>query len=70
MASWRNGELDACIPEMICAVDNDSGQPITNPNTYVGQNVSIIILPAPKPFLSARGLEIFGPAYAGVDQTN
>ena len=66
MASWLDGHLDACIPELICAVDLDSGAPITNPNTVMGQNVAIIILPAPAPFLSPKGLSVFGPDYAGV----
>ena len=66
MAAWLNGKIDACIPDLICAVDLDTGHPVTNPNTYIGQRIAIIILPAPDPFRSEIGLEIFGPNYAGL----
>lgn len=67
MAAWHNGKLHATVPEMICLIDRDTHQPVTNPNYSEGQSVAVIILPAPKPFLSPRGLESFGPAYIGLD---
>lgn len=66
MAAWRDGELDACIPELICAIDLATGHPITNPNSVIGQQIAIVILPAPAPFLTETGLKIFGPKYAGL----
>jgi len=67
MAGWRNGALHATIPEIITVLDMDTGDVVTNPNAKVHQSVAVIILPAPKLFLTPKGLEIFGPSYAGLD---
>ena len=52
---------------MICLIDTQTGDPVTNPHAHEGQQVAVLILPAPAPFLTPRGLEVFGPAYAGLD---
>ncbi len=69
MIGWIDGQPVVTIPEIITVIDNDTGDIVTNPNVRVGQSVSILVLPAPDIFLSPRGLEIFGPRYAGLDQT-
>jgi hypothetical protein len=33
-----------------------------------GQNVAVIILPAPEAFTTEKGLQSFGPGYVGLDQ--
>lgn len=68
MIGWFNNTVHATIPDMICMIDTDTGEPVTNPNYHQGQNVAVVILPAPAPFTTAKGLAAFGPAYAGVDQ--
>lgn len=67
MAGWHNGILHATIPEMICLIDRDTSEPVTNPNYVNGQSVAVIILPAPEPFLNPKGLASFGPEYLGLD---
>ena len=67
LLGWKNGEVHATIPDLICLIDTKSGAPITNPNYYEGQQVAVIILPAPEAFTSPKGLEAFGPRYAGLD---
>ncbi len=67
MAAWRNGEVHATVPDLICLIDTKTGQPITNPDYQSGQSVAVVILPAPDAFRSERGLATFGPSYAGVD---
>ncbi|XPF95187.1 DUF917 domain-containing protein [Colwellia sp. RE-S-Sl-9] len=66
MLARKNGVIDVTIPELICCIDLDKGEPITNPNHLVGMNVAVIILPAPKEFLTEKGLKAFGPAYLGL----
>ena len=68
MIGWLNDAVHATIPDMICLIDTDTGEPVTNPNYHEGQNVAVVILPAPAPFTTAKGLAAFGPAYAGLDQ--
>jgi DUF917 family protein len=62
-----DGEVYATIPDLICCIDMQSGNPITNPNLQNDMQIAVIILPAPKEFTSEKGLSIFGPRYAGVD---
>lgn len=66
MAAWKDGVLDATIPDLICMIDTATGAPVTNPNYYNGQEVAILLLPAPAAFRTQKGLDVFGPAYAGV----
>jgi DUF917 family protein len=68
MVGWLNEKVHATIPDMICMIDTDTGEPVTNPNYHEGQNVAVVILPAPAPFTTAKGLAAFGPAYVGLDQ--
>ena len=44
----------------------DNQVAITTPNHHIGLNVAIVILPAPKEFVTERGLQAFGPAYVGL----
>ncbi len=67
LVAWRDGRVHATIPDLICLFDTETGQPVQNPHYRKGQSVSVVILPAPEAFLTPRGLEVFGPAYAGVD---
>jgi DUF917 family protein len=66
LVARRNGEVEVTIPDLICCIDLDSGEPVTNPNHALGRNVAIVILPAPKEFLTERGLQAFGPSYVGL----
>lgn len=68
MVGWWNEDVHATIPDMICMIDTDTGEPVTNPNYFAGQNVAVVILPAPAPFTTPKGLAAFGPAYAGLNQ--
>lgn len=65
MISWLNNKVHATIPDLICLVDTDTDEPVTNPNHRKGMNVAVIILPAPDDFISEKGLKIFGPEYLG-----
>ena len=67
MAAWRDGILDIVIPDLICAIDINTGAPVTNPNTHIGQHIAIVKLPAPAQFKTQKGLQIFGPNYIGLE---
>ena len=68
MIGWINGVPAVSIPEIITPMDRQTGDVVTNPNTYSGQLVSVLVLPAPGAFLTAQGLDLFGPRYAGLDE--
>mmetsp|Transcript_3460 Transcript_3460/g.12476 ORF Transcript_3460/g.12476 Transcript_3460/m.12476 type:complete len:378 (-) Transcript_3460:40-1173(-) len=66
LVGWKNGEVQATIPDLICVLDTDTGMPVTNPNYYQGQHVAVVLLPSPAIFTTAKGLAAFGPRYAGL----
>ena len=66
LIGWMNDNVHTTIPDLICLIDTDNGMPITNPNYFTGQNIAVVILPAPDAFTTPKGLEAFGPAYVGV----
>ncbi len=68
LVSWLDDEVHATIPDLICLFDSDTGQPVQNPDYRTGQSVAVVVLPAPAPFLTEKGLACFGPAYVGLDQ--
>jgi len=67
MACWVDGTVYATVPDLICLFDRATGMQIPNPDCAQGQEVSVVLLPSPDVFRTERGLQIFGPAYAGVD---
>ena len=68
MASWRDGVVDVTVPDLICVFNDDSNEPNLNPYFSTGMKASVIGLPAPAQWRTERGLQIFGPHYAGLVQ--
>ena len=54
-------------PELICVLDSDTGEAIGTETMRYGQRVTVIVLPAPKIFLTPRGLDHVGPRAFGYD---
>lgn len=67
LAAWRDNDIAVTIPDLICLLDTDSGEPVTNPHAFAGQNVAVVLLPAPDAFKTEKALSVFGPAYVGLD---
>lgn len=66
MAGWIDGAVHATVPDLICLFDEKTGYPVANPDVLRGQEVCVVLLPAPEALLSAASLRVFGPEYAGV----
>ena len=66
LISWRNGEVDVTIPDLISVLTLD-GAPVTNPNIQEGKEYAVIGFPAPEIWRTPKGLEVFGPKYLGLD---
>lgn len=65
--SWRDGKVDVTVPDLICLFNDETLEPNLNPYFYEGMRVSVIGLPAPEPWRTPRGLELFGPKHFGFD---
>jgi hypothetical protein len=65
--SWKDGRIDVTVPDLICIINEESREPLTNPNYKTRLKVSVFGLPAPKEWRSKEGIEIFGPGHFGHD---
>lgn len=66
-AAWRDGEVVATTPDIICTLDSESGEAVGTEMLRYGQRISVIALPAPEPFLTPKGLATVGPRAFGYD---
>lgn len=66
IASYLDGKLDVTVPDLICMIDQN-GDPMTTPDFEVGDEMNVIVLPAPEIWTCETGLEIFGPRHFGID---
>ena len=66
-AGWRDGEVMATTPDIICTMDSESGEAIGTEMLRYGQRISVIALPAPELFLTPKGLATVGPRAFGYD---
>lgn len=65
--AWKNGEYHATVPDLICIIDENTKEPVLNPNYSNGMEVTIFALPAAAEWTSDKGLETFGPKSFGHD---
>ncbi len=65
--AWRDEEIDVTVPDLICVIDDDTGEPLMNPSYRLGSRVSVVALPAPRQWRTTRGLEVLGPRHFGFD---
>ena len=58
----------AIVPDLICILDCETGEPILTPNLRYGQRVTVIGLNAPSQLYTSDGLSTFGPQCFGIDE--
>lgn len=64
---WKNGEPYVTSPDIIAAIDTDTGEPVPNPLSYVGQNVVLVGVPCKIQQESPEGNRLLSPRYFGFD---
>jgi len=62
--AWKNGKIDATVPDLICMIGSD-GYPITTPNFTDAMEINILLLPSPEIWQTPEGLACFGPRHFG-----
>ncbi len=67
LMAWRDGQVDATTPDLICIFNDDTNEPNLNPYFSEGMKVSVIGLPAPAQWRTQRGLELLGPRHFGFE---
>ncbi|MCL6442451.1 MAG: DUF917 domain-containing protein [Alicyclobacillus sp.] len=62
-----NGRVLASTPDLIVALDNDTGTPLTSDRLKYGMRIDILAFPAHSKWRTPKGIEVAGPRYFGYD---
>lgn len=68
----RDGAVAAVVPDLICLVDLETGQPVTTEIVRYGLRVAVLRVPAPELLRTPEALRVVGPAafgYTGTEYT-
>lgn len=66
-AAFTDGKLSACVPDLICVLDAESGEALGTETIRYGQRVAVLALPAAPIMVSPKGLPLVGPRAFGFD---
>ncbi len=67
LVARRDGVVACVVPDLICAVATDLGEPVTTELMRYGLRVTILGFPAPALWTSPEGLAVAGPHAFGYD---
>ena len=67
LVARRDGMVACVVPDLICAVATDLGEPVTTELMRYGLRVTILGFPAPDLWTSPEGLAVAGPQAFGYD---
>jgi DUF917 family protein len=63
----EDGALRAAVPDIICVLAADTGDPVPTDRLHYGQQVAVVAAPAPEIWRSDAGLALVGPRAFGYD---
>ena len=63
----RDGEIVCTVPDLICAVATDAGEPVTTELMRYGLRVTILGFPAPSLWATPEALAVVGPQAFGYE---
>jgi DUF917 family protein len=67
LVAWRNGDVVCTVPDLICIVGLEDGEPIGTELLRYGLQVAVITLPAPRELKTPTALQVVGPPAFGYD---
>ncbi|GGZ02987.1 DUF917 domain-containing protein [Streptomyces poonensis] len=65
LVAARDGEVVVSVPDLICVLDTDTGEPVTTETLRYGLRVSVLGAPCDPRWRSPEGLALAGPGYFG-----
>ncbi len=70
LVAWKGdrdtrGEVVASVPDLICMLESDTGEPITTEQLRYGLRVNILAVPCTDKFRTEKALKVVGPAAFG-----
>ncbi|WP_320778480.1 DUF917 domain-containing protein [Streptomyces sp. CRN 30] len=67
LVAARDGEVVVSVPDLICVLDTDSGEPVTTETLRYGLRVSVLGVPCDPRWRTPEGLALAGPGYFGYE---
>jgi uncharacterized protein len=67
LLALEDGEVRAAVPDLICVLAADSGEPVVTERLRYGQRVVVAAAPGPEVWRRPEGLELVGPRAFGYD---
>jgi len=67
LVARRDGEVVASVPDLICVLETDTGEPVTTEGLRYGFRVSVIGAPCDPRWRTGAGLDLVGPGYFGYE---
>lgn len=67
LVALRDGEVRASVPDLICVLDTETGEPVTTEDLRYGFRVTVLAAPCDPRWRTPEGLRLVGPRYFGYD---
>jgi DUF917 family protein len=67
LIAWRNGEVVATVPDLICIINREDGEPITTEMLRYGYRVVVLGIPCSPMLRTPEALDVVGPPAFGYD---
>jgi len=61
-----DGKVQCVVPDLICVLESDSGEPITTEGLRYGQRVTVVGISTPEMMRTSAALNVFGPGNFGL----
>lgn len=70
LVAWRgrspdHGEVVACVPDLVCIIETESGEPITTEQLRYGLRITVLGIPCSDKLRTPNALRVVGPAAFG-----
>jgi DUF917 family protein len=69
LVARRGDQVIASVPDLICLLDTDSGEPVTTETLRYGLRASVVVAPCDPRWRTPDGLALVGPSYFGYEHT-
>lgn len=67
LVAERDDEVVASTPDLICVLDNETGEPVTTEGMRYGNRVAVLGVPCDRRWTTPEGLRLTGPRAFGYD---
>jgi uncharacterized protein len=65
LVAWHNGEIVCTVPDLICLLTLEDGEPVGTESLRYGLRVAVLGMPAARELKTPAALEVIGPAAFG-----